>query len=84
MMVMVEYIGPIENTFTIRSIVSREVMYRFGNNDNHRSRAVYLGDAQRLTGITDAKGSPTYRIVSNIAAVDTNDPAAFVGQAIAA
>lgn len=83
-MVTVEYTGPIVGTFTINSRVSREVSYRFGNNDFHRTRSVFLGDAEWLIGMNDREGNPTYKILSNVSISEVNDPAAFVGQAITA
>ena len=84
LMVVLEYIGPDQNTFSIRSRVSRDVTYRFGNNDGHRTRAIYVGDAQFLLGMTDQSGQPLYRVVSSVAAVESSDPAAFLGQPITA
>jgi len=83
-MVTVEYTGESEQTFSIRSRVSRDVIYRFGNNDAYRTRAVFLGDANWLMGLTDRQGKPAYRVVSNIARLDPNDPSVFIGQKVMA
>lgn len=81
--VQMEYVGPMEQTFSIRSRVDREVVYRFGNNDSHRQRAVFLGDAEWLTGIRDANNKPAYVILTS-SNIETRDPAAFLGVPIGA
>lgn len=84
-MVMVEYVGPIRETFSIKSRVDPRISpYRFGNNELHKSRAVFLGDAQYLLSQTDKDGNPTYRVISNIQSTTANDPASFLGQPIVA
>lgn len=83
-MVMVEYIGPIVEPFTITSKISREIRYRFANNEQHRVKAVLLGDAEYLIGVNGRDGNPNYRIVSNINGENNFDPAAFLGQPIVA
>jgi hypothetical protein len=83
-MVQLEYLGPLRETFSIRSRVARDILYRFGNNDQHRERSVFLADAEYLTGITDKNGSPMYRQISSGAAMETRDPSAFLGQAVVA
>lgn len=82
MMVTIEYIGERTEPFTIRSRVSGDVRYRFANDGLHSTRAVFLGDAAFLIAQNDADGKPTYRVISNIARVETNDPSAFVGAPI--
>jgi len=62
-MVTVEYVGPIAEPFTITSRISRDVRYRFANNQYHSQHTVFLGDAEFLTGLTDKDGKPMYRIV---------------------
>lgn len=84
MMVTVEYIGDRQEPFSIRSRVSGDVVYRFAANSLHSVRAVFLGDAAFLIAQQDSEGKPTYRVVSNIARIDTNDPSAFVGAPITA
>lgn len=82
-MVMVEYVGPIQDTFTIRSRVDREIMYRFANDDKHKQRAVYLEDAEFLTGMLDGQGTPLYRQLAAVPAPESRDPSAFLGQPVA-
>lgn len=83
-MVTLEYIGPVVGPFTIKSRVSRDVSYRFGNSEFHKTRSVFLGDAEWLINMNDATGSPTYIVLSGTGAQGANDPSAFVGQAITA
>lgn len=82
-MVTVEYIGPRRETFTINSRVMRSVSYRFGNNDTHRLKSVLIGDVDFLTTLNE-RGVPLFRVLSNIAVQEANDPAAFLGQPITA
>lgn len=80
MMVTVEYSGPQKETFTVKSRVDPTVMYRFGNNDFHRTRAVFVGDAVYLMGLSEF-----YRVVSNVVGVqEANDVSAFMGEPIVA
>lgn len=81
-MVMLEYTGPLEGTFSIRSRVDKTKIYRFGNNPSHRTRAVLSGDAQLLTSMLDGQGNASYRIVSLGGADRQYDPTAFLGQPI--
>lgn len=83
-MVQVEYVGPIAETFTIRSRMDRNVSYRFGNNEHHKLQTVYAGDAEYLTGQTNGAGQPLWRMVASGASMDQRDPSAFLGQAVAA
>jgi len=83
-MVTLEYVGPVVGPFTIKSRVSRDVSYRFGNSEFHKTRSVFLGDAEWLINMKDATGSPTYIVLSGTGAQGANDPSAFVGQAITA
>lgn len=83
-MVIVEYTGPIAETFSIRSRVDRNITYRFGNNENHRARPVLLSDAEFLLGMTDREAKPIYRIVGTGGGQEVLDPAAFLGQPITA
>jgi len=85
MQVTVEYSGEAKETFSIRSRVHREVIYRFGNNDLHRQRTVFVADAAYLIGLVDSEGDPIYHIVSNVVGVpEANDPSAFMGEPIVA
>lgn len=83
-MVQVEYVGPLEETFTIRSRVDRTIMYRFGNNASYRQRAVFLADAEFLAGLVDANGIPLYRQLTHTAMLEQRDPSAFLGQPVLA
>lgn len=82
-MVTVEYVGEQDSTFTINSRVSRDVRYRFGNNQHNKVKNVFIGDVQFLLGLNQA-GSPTFRVLSSVAVEEVNDPAAFIGHPIAA
>lgn len=82
-MITLEYIGSRQETFTINSRVSRDVRYRFGNNDQHRTRSVFLGDVDFLMGLMEGT-KPNFRVLSSVAVAETNDPAAFIGQPIMA
>lgn len=75
-MAVMEYVGPNESTFTVNSRVSR-VSYRFGNNDSHRRRPVFIGDIDFLLGL-NTKGEHDFQVVSNIAVPDTQNPSAFL------
>lgn len=82
-MVRVEYVGPIEQTFSIRSRVDASIMYRFNNND-HKERNVFLQDAEFLTSMTDAFGTPLYRQIVAAPVLEQVDPSSFLGEAILA
>lgn len=81
-MAVMEYVGPNASTFTVNSRVSR-VSYRFGNNDSHRRRPVFIGDIDFLLGL-NTQGERDFHVVSNIAVPDTQDPSAFLGHPITA
>ena len=81
-MVLVQYVGPIAETFSIRSIVDRGIQYRFGNNTSHSTRTVFRGDLDRLLSFTDRIGNPTYRIIQDDKTLGNNDPSAFLGKPI--
>lgn len=83
-MVLIEYVGPISEPFTINSRVSRDIRYRFANNDQHRQKAVFLQDAQFLIGLTDREGESTYKILSTVGVENANDPTLFLGHPITA
>lgn len=82
-MVQVEYLGPIEQTFSLRSRVIPGQVYRFGNNPHHKVSTVMLGDAEYFTGLRDGNNRPLYAIVSGLAVMETRDPSAFLGTAVA-
>jgi glycosyltransferase involved in cell wall biosynthesis len=83
-MVMVEYVGPVEGTFSIRSRVSKNVTYRFGNNEYNKNKAVFLGDAEYLTGQIGREGIPLYRVLNAPTNSEGYDPVAFLGTPITA
>jgi hypothetical protein len=80
-MVRVEYVGPIEETFSIRSRVDASIMYRFNNND-HRERSVFLQDAEFLTSMGDQFGNPLWRQIISQPLTETRDPSAALGSAV--
>lgn len=82
-MVQLEYVGPLEQTFTIKSRQQPGITYRFGNNDSHRVRSVFLGDAEYLTSLMDGNEKPLYVMLSTGGMMETRDPAVFLGQAVA-
>jgi len=75
--VAVEYLGPAEGKFTIRSKVAPEISYRFSK--DYRIRDVFLEDARFLTGQVDAHGRPLYRILQGKVNEDSFDPSAVLG-----
>jgi hypothetical protein len=81
-MIMVEYVGPLMESFSIRSRIVRDISYRFGNNEYDRQKAVLVQDFVFLTGLTDANGDPMYRAVGSGIPIDENNPADFVGHPI--
>lgn len=83
-MVNVEYVGPVTEPFTINSRVQPGIRYRFANNDYHRVKTVLIQDAEYLINLLDGNAVPLYRVVPTGAAAETNDPVAFIGQAIQA
>jgi len=80
-MVRVEYLGPIEQTFSIRSRVAPGVTYRFGNNKHKKTATVFLQDAEFLVGRVDGNNHPLYRMVRG-AKVEERDPQAVLGRKI--
>ena len=82
-MVKVEYIGPRAESFSIRSRVIHDKMYRFGNNPQHKDQTVFMQDAEFLLGLRTGD-QPDFRILTMSATMDTRDPAAALGQAIIA
>lgn len=83
-MVRVEYIGPLQESFSISSRVDRRIKYRFGNNEHHRERTVFMADAEHLISLMDGEGKPTYRMISGRAAIENRDPVAFLGKPVTA
>lgn len=83
-MVMVEYTGPLTESFSIRSRVVRDISYRFGNNNYDRQKPVLVQDFIFLSGLTDGNGDSMYRAVGSGIPIDQNNPADFIGQPISA
>ena len=81
-MVNLEYVGPMEQTFSIRSRVDPGITYRFGNNPSHRIRTVFLEDAEYLIAQRNGQDLAFYRVVSLGQGQDENNPANFIGQPI--
>jgi hypothetical protein len=81
--VKVEYIGPRAESFSIRSRVIHDKMYRFGNNPQHKDQTVFMQDAEFLLGLRTGD-QPDFRMLTMSATMDTRDPAAALGQAIIA
>ncbi|RPJ28027.1 MAG: glycosyltransferase [Chloroflexi bacterium] len=77
-MVQVEYVGQIEQTFSIRSRVQNGITYRFGNNTGHKQKAVFLGDAEWLTSQRDGNNRPLYVLLTSTT-LDARDPSVFLG-----
>lgn len=80
-MVNLEYMGPNEGTFSVKSQVMNGVVYRFGNNTHHKTRTVFLRDAQYLTSRRDRNNQPEFRIVTG-AGMENHDPQAVLGRAL--
>lgn len=80
-MIRLEYIGPNEATFSIRSRVFRDKMYRFGNNSTHKEQVVFLQDAEFLLSQRVGE-SPTFRVLNTNAELETRDPAGALGMPI--
>jgi len=83
-MVMIEYVGTMAGSFSIRSRADRNVIYRFGNSPGHQVKTVFLADAEYQVGQAGADGKSAYRIITTGGAQVVNDPAAFLGQPIVA
>jgi glycosyltransferase involved in cell wall biosynthesis len=78
-MVKVEYIGSLREPFSIRSRVDPSVTYRFGNNDYHRVKPVFLQDAEFLMGLLNEFGQSNYRVVTTGPALEGQDIITFLG-----
>ena len=81
-LVQVEYVGPLEQKFSIRSRVLPGKSYRFGNNAHYRIQTVFLKDAEYLVSKTDRLGRPEYRMITG-GTMEAHDPAAVLGRALA-
>lgn len=80
--VMMEYVGPRRETFSINSRVDpNHVTYRFGNNEHHRVKAVLVGDVPFLLSLSTGD-QRDFALVTNLAVPETHDPAIFLGQPI--
>jgi len=80
-LVQVEYMGPNEGKFSVRSRVLPGKTYRFNNNHN-KIQTVFLRDAEYLVAQTDRDNIPVYRMITG-ATMEQNDPQAFLGRAVA-
>jgi len=80
-MVVVEYTGEVKESFRIKSRVAKDVMYRFGNNHTHKIQTVFVGDLDFLLSQNN-NGNPIFKVLSNIAVSEANDPASFIGNTI--
>jgi glycosyltransferase involved in cell wall biosynthesis len=81
-MVLVEYLGPIGETFSIRSHIDRGINYRFGNNPLHKERPVFLADAYILIDQSGRDGKPLYRIKGVSGVISDKDPSVIVGAVV--
>lgn len=80
-MVSVEYLGHGGERINIRSIVDRNITYRF--DEGHRVRTTYLADAERLASIMNKENKPIYRIIQGEDANQSGrDPQAFLSRPI--
>jgi len=80
-MVKLEYIGPRESTFSLKSRVLRDKVYRFGNNSYHKENTVFLQDAEWMLAMLNGD-KPTFRVLPTNGAMETRDPVAALGMAI--
>jgi len=83
-MVALEYLGPMESTFSIRSVTSRDIIYRFGNNPAHKVRSVLAQDAEYMIGKFRDGEKPLYRVVSGGRAEEVPDPESFLSHSVTA
>lgn len=77
-MVQLEYVGDVEQTFSLRSRVIPGQVYRFGQNPHHRVQTVMLGDAEYFTGMRDGNNHPLYTVVGGLTAMESHNPSEFV------
>ncbi len=82
-LVMVEYFGPNEQNFSIRSKLDSRVRYVFGNNQHKKRRRVFLKDAQYLVGQVGRDNIPLWKMVTG-AKVEDMDPQAALGKVLTA
>jgi glycosyltransferase involved in cell wall biosynthesis len=81
-LVMVEYSGPNEQNFSVRSRVDPRVRYKFGNNRHNKRRRIFLKDAQHLIGQVGRDNVPMWQIVTG-AKMEDMDPQAALGRTLA-
>lgn len=81
-LVMLEYFGPNEQNFSIRSKLDGRVRYTFGNNRHKKRRTVFLKDAQHLAGKVGPNGIALWQIVTG-ATIEDMDPQAALGRELA-
>jgi len=78
--VSVEYFGPNEQNFSIRSKLDSQVRYKFGNNPHNKIKEVFLKDALYLIGKIGRDNLQFYKIVTGVSAEDgEQDPQAALG-----
>lgn len=86
LVVVIEYLGELTDPFTVSSRTVRMpggdyLKYRFDQEKN-KVKTIFLSDLTFFGSQLDAEGKPKYRVISNVARIDTNDPSAFVGAPI--
>jgi len=80
-LVNVEYFGPNEQNFSIRSRLDPQVRYKFGNNAHNKIKTVFLKDAQYLVGKVGRDNLQYYKIVTGLR-VEDMDPQAALGRVL--
>jgi len=80
-MVNVEYVGHDQKVW-LKSRVNPPLMYLFGDNEGHRQKAVFLGDAEWMAGMRRGE-SPLFVILANGLGSEMRDPSAVLGVAVA-
>jgi len=80
-MVDVEYMGPITSPFRIDSKVSRNISYRFANNQHNKVQTVLISDARFLESLVGPDTRPLYRIITG-KSMENRDPTAALGRPI--
>jgi len=82
-LVTLEYFGPNEQNFSVRSRLDPRVRYTFGNNRHKKRRTVFLKDAQNLAGKIGPDGEALWKIVTG-AKMEDMDPQAALGRVLTA
>ena len=81
-LVKLEYLGPREGTFTIRSRVMPSKSYRFGNNRQHKIQTVFMQDAEYLVQQVGPDAKPYYRMITG-GTMEFKDPSVVLGRPLA-